>query len=236
MRFPTSDTRVSSPYGWRVHPITGKRTLHAGADFPWGSTLYAVAAFTVTAAGYSVTGGWYVFLRLHDGNSAHYYHMAAASSWKIGTSGPEGATVGVMGNTGTSTTGKHLHFEMRRADGSSFDPVPYLTAGAAAGGGASPFPTPTPTPEQEAPDMALRIITSPYYRAAGQQVLHNGLTARSIGAAEALDLRQAGVPWHDYNDEHKFNNEINQVYLLAGQVNEATAKDILDEFGDRIDR
>lgn len=94
-------------------------------------------------------------------------------------------------------------------------------------------PAPTAS-HQENTDMGLRIITSPYYRAAGQQVLHNGLTARSIGAAEALDLRQAGVPWHDYDDEYKFNQEINQVYLLAGQVNEAAAQSIADEFGDRL--
>lgn len=143
MRYPTSDRYVSSPYGWRVHPVTGARKLHAGTDFPLpglDAPLHAVADFTVVSRGYSDSGGNWVKIRLPDGVIAGYYHMRAATHLSTGHRGVEGERVGYMGSSGKFTTGPHLHFETRRADGSSFDPVPYLDQGSAAGGGSTPLP------------------------------------------------------------------------------------------------
>lgn len=157
MRYPTSDRRVSSPYGYRVHPVTEVETLHAGADFPYpgiGAPLYAVDDFTVIGAHSSYEGGNWVRLRLPDGVEATYFHMQAPSPLKVGQTGGEGTVVGHMGNTGAYTTGPHVHFETRHPDGTSFDPVPYLDRGIAAGGGAQPFPEP-----KEDDDMAgIRYI------------------------------------------------------------------------------
>lgn len=149
MRYPTTDRRVSSPYGYRVHPVTGISTLHAGADFPHpglGAPLLAVAEATVVSSGYSSGGGNWVTLRLPDGVLATYFHMQHPTMRPTGHGVSEAETVGYMGSTGEYTTGPHLHFETRRADGSSFDPIPYLDQGIAAGGDWSPFPDAEPAP------------------------------------------------------------------------------------------
>lgn len=154
MRFPTSDRYVSSPFGWRTHPVTGLKKLHAGADFPLpgaGAALVAVLPWTFHSKGKSWGGGNWVCIRLSDGVLAYYYHMQAPSNIGPGQKGAEGAIVGRMGATGFLVTGAHLHFETRRADGTPFDPVPYLTQGSASGGGSTPFPPvdpdqPTPPP------------------------------------------------------------------------------------------
>lgn len=152
MRYPTSDRRVSSPYGYRTHPVTGENKLHAGADFPYpglGAPLYAVANATVDAVGHSDAGGNWVRLRLDDGVEAIYFHMQARSPLHAGARIAQSSVVGYMGSTGSSTTGPHLHFETRRG-GASFDPIPYLDAGIAAAGGAQPFPQPD---EEQDEDM-----------------------------------------------------------------------------------
>lgn len=159
MRFPTTDRYVSSPFGWRTHPVTGIRTLHAGADFPLpglGAPLIAVRNFSLYAKGYSDTGGNWVALRLDDGVLAYYYHMQSPTHLTGG--GSEGSIVGRMGSSGRFTTGPHVHFETRRADGTPFDPIPYLTQGAAAGGGGSPFPPAAGEPETEKGDTIMRTI------------------------------------------------------------------------------
>lgn len=159
MRFPTSDRRVSSPYGYRVHPITGARTLHAGADFPYpglGAPLVAIADLTITEVSYNAVGGHIIKGRGPDGVYPGYFHMRERSHLRVGDKVSEGARVGYMGTSGAST-GPHLHFETRRADGSSFDPIPYLTQGSAAGGGSNPFPTPTPPATAKDDEMPIYI-------------------------------------------------------------------------------
>lgn len=94
-----------------------------------------------------------------------------------------------------------------------------------------------PAPQTQKEDaMGLRIISSPYYRAAKQQVVHNGLAAKPIPNVVAAALRSGGVASHDYNAEQDFNAEITEVWNLGNIVSAEAGKAMLDEFGDRISR
>lgn len=95
---------------------------------------------------------------------------------------------------------------------------------------------PTPTEKEESDPMGLRIISSPYYRAAGYQVIHNGLAAKPIPNVVAGALRSGGVPSKDYEDEDGLNAEISEVWALGGLVSTSAADATLAEFGDRIAR
>lgn len=106
---------ISSPYGWRVHPVTGERTFHAGTDWGGGGQthpIYATQTGIVTVNQWSDTGGWMVYIR-HTGDSYHsrYLHLNSQSPVSVGTTVTKGQEIGTMGTTGTST-GIHLHFEI----------------------------------------------------------------------------------------------------------------------------
>ena len=113
---------VSSNYGWRNNPFSGKRTFHNGIDMacPTGTPIYAAMPGTVIAAGYNATYGNYVTLQHHSGYQTLYAHMS-----KILVSNGQHVTtnsrVGLVGNTGQST-GPHLHFTVFK-NKSSTNPV-----------------------------------------------------------------------------------------------------------------
>ena len=101
---------VSSRYGWRDNPFSGKRTFHNGIDMacPSGTPIYAAMDGTVIAATYSDTYGYYVTIRHHSGYQTMYAHMSQilASNGQRVTAGTR---IGLVGSTGQST-GPHLHF------------------------------------------------------------------------------------------------------------------------------
>lgn len=109
-RTPCSYTRLTSPYGWRVHPITGKNSFHNGIDLagPQGTPIYASRSGTVTTATYSGAYGYYVTINHGDGYSSLYAHMThyVVSSGQYVS---QGQVIGYMGSTGWST-GPHLHY------------------------------------------------------------------------------------------------------------------------------
>lgn len=116
-----------SPYGPRVHPITGKRTFHHGVDvaMPVGTPLTAAADGTIAKKGAGASGGYTLLIR-HEGNfHTVYYHLQKPSHRNIGERVTAGELVAHSGNTGAST-GPHLHFELRRSRnwGDTLDPVP----------------------------------------------------------------------------------------------------------------
>lgn len=119
-------TRVSSNFGYRIHPITKVRTLHRGIDFPGAlnTPVYAARAGTVTFAGYSGGGfGNLVIIRHKDGYTTYYGHLnsvTTSAGRKVGV----GSLIGRMGSTGRST-GSHLHLEIRR-HGIAIDPNEYI--------------------------------------------------------------------------------------------------------------
>lgn len=113
---------VSSNFGWRRSPFTGKRTFHNGVDMAssaW-TPVYAALAGTVTAAGFHSVYGNYVIVTHHSGYRTLYGHMVSIKAWK-GQSVDTATVLGWVGTTGLST-GPHLHFSVFKY-GSAVNPV-----------------------------------------------------------------------------------------------------------------
>jgi hypothetical protein len=123
---------------------------HRGTDFaPGGLDILAVSDGVVVRSEYQPGLGWVVTVQDADGTYWSYCHMLAQSPVAVGDTVVRGVTVmGTVGNTGSLTKGRHLHFVMSKtssnpAYGSTIDPIPYITARLAgtSGGGTTPFPT-----------------------------------------------------------------------------------------------
>jgi murein DD-endopeptidase MepM/ murein hydrolase activator NlpD len=119
--WPVSPVVITSPFGDRVHPITGDYRMHRGVDLAAGlaQPVYAAFAGTVVFAGWNGAHGKQVQL-VHDGHwSTHYSHL---SNWSVqsGDVVAKGQLIGVAGSTGEST-GPHVHFELVH-DGETVDP------------------------------------------------------------------------------------------------------------------
>lgn len=121
--------RVTSPFGYRTHPIYGYYGLHDGTDFGagCGTPMKAVADGTVISAYYSSVYGNRLYVNLGKVNGhnlvANYNH---ATSYTVGVGDrvQRGQTVGYVGSTGWST-GCHLHFTVLQ-DGDPVDPMGYM--------------------------------------------------------------------------------------------------------------
>ncbi len=125
---PITEYRLTSPFGDRVHPITGIRKLHAGQDFgaPQGTPIFAAAAGTVTRAGDA--GGFGNLIVLDHGGDrteTYYAHICdGCLAVEPGATVTAGQRIGAVGTTGMST-GPHLHFEVR-VGGVPTDPTPFM--------------------------------------------------------------------------------------------------------------
>ncbi len=104
---------VTSEFGYRIHPIRGTRKLHAGIDIGGGGPIRAAKSGTVRTASYSPTLGYYVEIDHGGGILTRYGHMTPGLRVAPGQSVSSGQTIGTMGTTGSST-GVHLHFEVRQ--------------------------------------------------------------------------------------------------------------------------
>lgn len=130
MRFPFEKPLppISSPYGWRIHPIEKTKKHHNGVDFAGalGTSVKAIAKGTVVWAGPSTlkfpngepAGGGYMVRIRHRVNgewiTSTYMHLMKGSiAVKKGEKVAEGQIIGKLGNTGDST-GPHTHFEVQR--------------------------------------------------------------------------------------------------------------------------
>lgn len=124
-RRPVRDTAISSFYGYRRHPMTGRRSFHSGVDFPGptGTAVFAAREGTVIASGYHSVYGLYVRLA-HDGGYETFYGHLDEVSVELNQRISSGMMLGTLGDTGLST-GPHLHFEIR-LNGESRDPVQHL--------------------------------------------------------------------------------------------------------------
>lgn len=122
---PAPGYPMTSPFGWRQHPIHGERRLHAGIDYgvPCGEPIYAWSSGTVTVSG--VAGGYGNRVEVdHGGGIVSTYSHAQSLSVDVGDEVKGGDEVTINGTTGSST-GCHLHFEIKK-DGEYVDPAPYL--------------------------------------------------------------------------------------------------------------
>lgn len=123
--------KISSNYGWRVHPITGKRTFHDGVDIavPVGTALYSTVKGTVVDSHYSDSAGHMVIVENESGWRITFMHMDSRTV-SVGQRIEQGQLVGYSGNTGNST-GPHLHIRVHDADDQPVNPVfiiPFSTA------------------------------------------------------------------------------------------------------------
>ena len=120
---------ISSTFGARTDPFLRIPAMHTGIDFRGeiGDPIYATAAGTVSAAGWS--GGYGRMVEVDHGNgfATRYGHLSQILV-AVGEKIKVGQEVGRMGSTGRST-GPHLHYETR-IDGEAVDPQKFLDAGA----------------------------------------------------------------------------------------------------------
>ena len=110
---PVDGARITSRFGYRTHPITGKKGFHTGLDLAAaeGTLVSAVYFGTVTKTGEDDSWGKYVLVEHSDGFETFYCHLSEIYVEK-GAVIRQGETVGLVGSTGMST-GPHLHFEVR---------------------------------------------------------------------------------------------------------------------------
>lgn len=124
MRTPVDGARITSRFGMRFHPVLHYNRLHGGTDFaaPIGTPIYATASGTVTTASPSSCAGNMVIVRHDNGWETRYFHLDRyAVDMRVGQHVPQGFEIGVVGTTGTCTTGPHLHYEVH-IDGQKVDP------------------------------------------------------------------------------------------------------------------
>jgi murein DD-endopeptidase MepM/ murein hydrolase activator NlpD len=106
--------RVSSSYGYRRHPISGRWMNHTGVDFTatYGAPVQAIFDGIVTRASYYYGYGHCVDIKHRSGYSSRYAHLSGYSV-RCGAYVKKGQIIGRVGTSGTST-GSHLHLELAR--------------------------------------------------------------------------------------------------------------------------
>jgi murein DD-endopeptidase MepM/ murein hydrolase activator NlpD len=105
--------RISSGYGNRISPVTGKQEFHAGVDIPMppNTPLFSVVDGKIVAVKNDDINGNYVTVRGANGTEYSYSHLNSANV-TVGQEVKRGDLIGKSGNTGRST-GPHLHFGVR---------------------------------------------------------------------------------------------------------------------------
>lgn len=123
--YPLKSIKVTSPYGYRRDPFTGKLSWHNGLDLrAKNEPAYAMMDGIVEKIGYDNRSGNYVILR-HGNFYISYCHLSSIIVRKGEYVYPS-IIVGVTGNTGRST-GNHLHLTCKK-DGKSINPAILFTA------------------------------------------------------------------------------------------------------------
>jgi murein DD-endopeptidase MepM/ murein hydrolase activator NlpD len=115
LRFPLSSMHVRSNFGWRRHPVTGKKAFHRGIDLRGraGRKVFAVASGRVISSSFNKFAGNKISIRHRDQSISHYYHLKNRIVPK-GRLVKAGELIGRVGSTGR-VTGAHLHFGFQNA-------------------------------------------------------------------------------------------------------------------------
>ena len=118
---PLKEYYITGSWGFRIHPISKKRSLHKGIDLGGriGTPVYACAKGRVTFAGTSRGYGKLVVLKHSRGYTSWYAHLNFINV-KVGQVILSQVQIGTLGRTG-NVTGPHLHFEIRK-NNKSLDP------------------------------------------------------------------------------------------------------------------
>lgn len=124
-RLPIADAELTSTFGNREDPLTGRRAFHAGVDFgaAVGTAIRAAAGGRVVYAGYHSDFGYMVEIEHGNGLTTRYAHASKLYVKQDAVVTP-GEVIAAVGTTGRST-GPHLHFEVLRR-GEHTDPRRYL--------------------------------------------------------------------------------------------------------------
>lgn len=118
--YPLRRMKITSPYGYRKDPFTGKKRFHNGIDLhARGEQVLAMMEGVVVKVGQDNASGKYVTLQ-HGSYTVSYCHLSRVLTRKGAVVRPRDA-VGITGSTGRST-GEHLHITCR-LDGKSVDPA-----------------------------------------------------------------------------------------------------------------
>ncbi len=110
---PLEFSRVSSGYGMRFHPISGKQKAHLGVDYaaPTGTPVRTIGDGVVSFAGWQNGYGNIIEIRHKDNQLTKFAHLSRIDV-RTGQKVSQGDFIGAVGSTGLST-GPHLHFEFR---------------------------------------------------------------------------------------------------------------------------
>lgn len=138
---------VTSPYGWRYHPIQGVWKYHKGVDVSdaygndYGKPVYApcdgVISYSNAVQGY----GWYITIKAEDDNYpsgllVSFGHTLPISRLGVGTKVKKGEQIGYEANVG-NITGPHVHLEVHTGSGEELNPEWFFTQYAGGSGGSS---------------------------------------------------------------------------------------------------
>ena len=114
MRTPINGAKLSSRYGFRIHPILGYNQMHQGTDFaaPIGTPVMASGAGTIEYSGWKGGYGKFISIRHSAVYQTNYAHLQDyAKGMRRGAKVQQGQVIGYLGSTGSST-GPHLHYEV----------------------------------------------------------------------------------------------------------------------------
>lgn len=114
---------ISSPFGWRNHPIEGKKKLHKGVDIavPTGTKIYSVMEGKVITAAYSDSAGNWIVIEDKDGYISKYMHCSSLLV-AAGAEVKRGQLIATVGSTGNST-GPHLHLQIEDKTATPINPL-----------------------------------------------------------------------------------------------------------------
>ncbi|MBD0336515.1 MAG: peptidoglycan DD-metalloendopeptidase family protein [Cyanobacteria bacterium Co-bin13] len=185
---------VTSPFGWRTHPISGSRRFHAGTDFgaPQGTPVLAAMGGQIKRADWAGGYGLAVEIEHQDGTLDTFYAHLSQVMVQKGDSVEQGTVVGHVGTTGYST-GPHLHFEVRRKTDQGWvevDPMAELESQPRA---EQPAPAQPEAPVAELPEAAPAVAPAPSTQPTPESSLSQvpelkGAMASASNATASLDL------------------------------------------------
>lgn len=113
---------ITSPFGWRIHPVTGEYKFHTGLDigYDYGDDIYAMLPGKVVYAAYYGGYGNCVILEHNGGDHTLYAHCSKIYA-VYGQQVDRGTLIATVGDSGI-TTGPHLHLEWWH-NGQYADPI-----------------------------------------------------------------------------------------------------------------
>lgn len=123
--WPTTSRQMTSGFGYRKDPFTGRATFHAGVDISGklGDPVFSAADGDVLETGYSSSEGNYIIIDHHNGLKSVYMHLKHIEAQE-GDTVVRGEKIGLLGSSGRST-GPHLHFQIVQKE-EAVNPLKYL--------------------------------------------------------------------------------------------------------------